>query len=440
MSYFYLAAATLVVVALALLLRPWWRSGRRVVGAVPQGDTAAHNFLPALNAAIHRDRLAELERDHRNGTLSGADLAEAREELQRQLLDDTAAAEVATADAVGRRSGIVLAILLPLLAVALYAMIGTPAAVLPQAAQAQRATADMEQLAAKLAQKLEQNPDNPEGWTMLARAYKSMGRWDDAERAYARIGAELEKSAELLAEVADLLVQKNNGFDARSRGLLQKALQLEPDNMLALFLAGGEAFDSGRYAAAVEYWGRLVPRLEPGSEDARMVESSIATARERSGGGKPAVGRGDVASGTAIPQDDVHRGAAKQGTEKGPAKPASDTAAASVSGRVELAAALKGKAAPDDVVFIFARAVDGPRMPLAALRSRVADLPLDFVLDDRLAVMPGANLSSAQQVRIEVRISKSGSANPGKGDLTGKSAAVKPGAKGVRVVIDRIEP
>ncbi|MBL8478198.1 MAG: c-type cytochrome biogenesis protein CcmI, partial [Sterolibacteriaceae bacterium] len=207
MTYFYLAAAALVVVALALLLRPWWRSGRRIVGA---------DFLPALNAAIHRDRLAELERDHNNGTLSDAGLAEAREELQRQLLDDTAAAEVATVDAVSRRSGIAIAIALPLLAVALYAAIGTPSAVLPQAAQAQRAAADMEQLTANLARKLEQNPENPEGWVMLARAYKSLGRWDDAERAYARVEKEVEKSAELLAEVAELLVQKNNGFDARS--------------------------------------------------------------------------------------------------------------------------------------------------------------------------------------------------------------------------------
>ncbi len=431
MTYFYLAAATLVVVALALLLRPWWRSGRRVVGA---------DFLPALNAAIHRDRLAELERDHRNGTLSAADLAEAREELQRQLLDDTAAAEVVTADAAGRRSGIAIAIVLPLLAVALYAVIGTPAAVLPQAAQAQRAAADMEQLAAQLARKLEQNPNNPEGWTMLARAYKSMGRWDDAERAYARIGADLEKSAELLAEVAELLVQKNNGFDARSRELVQKALRLEPDNMLALFLGGGEAFAAGRYAAATEYWGRLLPRLEPGSEDAQMVESSIAMARERSGAGKKAAAGGDVLPGTAIPRDDAHRGVARPGMETGADKTAAKASGKSVGGRVELAAALKGKAGPDDVVFIFARAVDGPRMPLAALRARAADLPLDFVLDDSHAVMPGSNLSSAQQVRIEVRVSKSGQAAPGKGDLTGKSAAVKPGASGLRIVVDQTEP
>ncbi len=439
MTYFYLAATTLVVVALLLLLRPWWRSGRRVVSA---------DFLPVLNTAIHRDRLAELERDHANGTLSAADLAEAREELQRQLLDDTAAAEVVTTDSSSRRGGIVLAVVLPLAAVGLYAMLGTPAAVLPSAVQAQRAMADMEQLTAKLAQKMEQNPNNPEGWAMLARSYKSLGRWDDAERAYTRIGPDLERNAELLAEVAEMLVQKNNGFDPRARELVQKALRLEPDNMLALFLGGGEAFEGGRYAAAAEYWARLLPRLEPGSEDARMVESSLAMARERSAGGvragtplaKAAPGRGAVLPGTAIPQDDVHRGVAKPGTDAGPAKPAANAAATSLSGRVELATALKGKASPDDVVFIFARAVDGPRMPLAAKRARVADLPLDFVLDDSLAVMPGANLSSAQQVRVEVRISKSGTATPGTGDLTGKSEAVKPGAKGLRVVIDRVEP
>jgi len=434
MTYFYLAAATIIVVALALLLRPWWRSGRRTVSA---------DSLPALNAAIHRDRLAELERDHSNGTLSAADLAEAREELQRQLLDDTAATEVHAAESVSRKSGIVLALAVPLIAVAVYALLGSPAAMLPGAVQAQRATADMEQLVVKLAQKLEQNPDNPEGWAMLARSYKSLGRWDDAERAFTRIGPELNKNAELLAELAEMLVQKNNGFTPRSRELVQQALRLEPGNMLALFLGGGEAFDGGRYAEAAAHWQRLLPQLEPGSEDARMVETSIAQAKERSGGGgsRPAIARGDVLPGAVVPQDDVHRAVGKAAADKGAEpKPAATAAGKSVSGRVELAAAVKAKASPDDVVFIFARAVDGPRMPLAALRARAADLPMDFSLDDSHAVMPSNTLSSAQQVRIEVRVSKTGQAAPGKGDLTGKSAAVKPGAKGVKVVIDQIDP
>lgn len=430
MSYFYLAAATLVVVALVLLLRPWWPVSRRVASA---------NSLPALNAAIHRDRLAELERDRNNGVLSADDLAEAREELQRQLLDDTAATEVSAVDSFSRRSGIALAIVLPLLAGGLYALLGSPAAVLPEAAQTQRATADMEQLAAKLAQKMEQNPDNPEGWAMLARSYKALGRWDDAERAFGRVGPELNKNAELLAEVAELLVQKNNGFNPRSRELIQQALRLEPDNMLALFLGGGEALDGGRHAEAAALWERLLPQLEPGSEDARMVESSIAMARGRSGGAPSRPAKADVVAGAVMPQDEVHKGVAKAATGAAPGKPPASAAASAVSGRVELAAALKGKANPEDVVFIFARAVDGPRMPLAAKRVRAADLPLDFTLDDSQAVMPGANLSSAQQVRIEVRISKSGMATPGKGDLSGKSAAVKPGARGLRIVIDQID-
>jgi cytochrome c-type biogenesis protein CcmH len=407
MITFYLAAAALVVVALALLLRPWWGAGPGTVGA---------DALPALNAAIHRDRLAELERDRSNGTLSADDFAEAREELQRQLLDDTAATEVVVAATASRRGGIAIAILLPLIAVGLYALLGSPAAVLSVTAQNQRATADMEQLAARLASKLEQNPDNPEGWAMLARSYTSMGRWDEAERAYGRIGPDLNRNAELLAEFAEMLVQKNNGFDDRSRDLIGKALRLEPNNMLALFLGGGEAFSSEKYAQAATLWERLLPQLEPGSEDARMVEANLAKARERSG----------VRPGSA----------ATQGAGKQPG----NAAAKSVSGRVELAPALKAKANPDDVVFIFARAVDGPRMPLAAQRARVADLPLDFMLDDSQSVMQGATISSVDSVRIEVRVSKSGTANPGKGDLTGKSPAVKPGAKGVKIVIDQIDP
>ncbi len=427
MITFYLAAAALVGAALALLLSPWWRTSRRTAGAVP-GGAAADNSLPALNTAIHRDRLAELERDHRNGTLSAADLAEAREELQRQLLDDTAAAEVAVADGFSRKGGIAIALLLPLVAVALYALLGSPSTVLPEEVQTQRATAEMEQLVAKLAARLEQNPDNPQGWAMLARSYKSLGRWDDAERAFGRIGPDLDRNAELLAEFAEMLIQKNQGFAERPRKLIQQALRVEPTNMLALFLGGGDAFASGRYAEAAALWERLLPQLQPGSEDARMVESSIAKARERSGGAASGVGAGPPAKNTT------------KESAKAPAKAAARAAAKSVSGRVELAAALKDKARPDDVVFIFARAVDGPRMPLAAQRARVADLPLDFVLDDGQALVPEATISSAQQLRVEVRVSKSGKATPGKGDLTGKSAAVKPGAKGLRIVIDQVDP
>jgi cytochrome c-type biogenesis protein CcmH len=222
--------------------------------------------------------------------------------LQRQLLDDTAATEVAVAATASRKGGIAIAILLPLIAVGLYALLGSPAAVLSVTAQNQRATADMEQLAARLASKLEQNPDNPEGWAMLARSYTSMGRWDEAERAYGRIGPDLNRNAELLAEFAEMLVQKNNGFDDRSRDLIGKALRLEPNNMLALFLGGGDAFSSEQYAQAAALWERLLPQLEPGGEDARMVEANLAKARERGG----------IRPGVAKPAEKIGKGGAKE--------------------------------------------------------------------------------------------------------------------------------
>lgn len=427
MTTFYILAAALAAVALALLLRPWWRASRRITGA---------DSSPVLNAAIHRDRLGELERDRSNGTLSADDLAQAREELQRQLLEDTAATEVVAAGSFTRSSSISIAILLPMAAVAIYALLGSPAAVLPVAMQTQRAAADMEHVVTKLAAKMEQNPDNPEGWAMLARSYTSLGRLDDAERAFGRIGPALNSNAGLLAELAEVLVQKNRGFDARSRELIQQALRLEPGNMLALFLGGGDSFDSGRYAEAIARWEKLLPQLDPGGEDARMVESSIAKARELSGDAR---GKGKVMAEATAVRDEAHRAAAKTAQGEGNVAAAA-TKATSVSGRVEFSPALKGKANPDDVVFIFARAVEGPRMPLAAKRVRAADLPLDFVLDDAQAVMPGATISSVQQLRVEVRVSKSGQAQAGKGDLTGKSAAVKPGARGLRIVVDQIDP
>lgn len=393
MTSFILAAATLMLVALALLLRPWLH--RR-----PTRRTASADFSNQLNTAIHRDRLAELERDRTSGMLSAADYIEAREELQRQLLDDTAAAgdsaEKVEASP-SRRSGIILALLLPALAIGLYLLLGNPAALISETERAQQAAAKMESLVAQLAQKMEQHPEDPQGWAMLARSYKALGRWDEAEHAFARVGPTLEQDAGLLADLAEVLAQKANSFEGHPHELIAQALRVDANDARALLLAGVDAFDSTRYDAAIGYWQRLLKTLEPGSENAQMIEAGIARARERLGG--------------------------KVGA---------------VSGRVELAPALRTKAASDATVFIFARAVGGPRMPLAVQRARVSDLPLNFTLDDSMAMQPGHGISSATELRIEVRVSKSGQAMPGPGDLTGASAPVKPGAKGVRVIVDTL--
>ncbi|MDE2354000.1 MAG: c-type cytochrome biogenesis protein CcmI, partial [Betaproteobacteria bacterium] len=110
------------------------------------------------------------------------------------------------------------------------------------------------------------------------------------------------------------------------------------------------------------------------------------------------------------------------------------------TGRVSIDPALKGKASPNDTVFIFARAVDGPRMPLAIVRTTVSQLPLDFALTDDMAMSPQFNLSSASLVRVEVRVSKSGSATPASGDLIGASLPVKPGAHDLQITISQVQP
>jgi cytochrome c-type biogenesis protein CcmH len=419
MTPFVLAAAAILIVALLLLLRPWLGKKSAVAGT-------GSDSLPALNAAIHRDRLAELERDRTNGVISEVDFNEAVEELQRQLLDDTAAAESSVAGIIpaGRGTLITLALLLPAAGIALYMFLGTPSATLSAEEQSKQATATMEKLVAELAQKMEKDPGNAEGWAMLARSYKIMGRWQDAEKAFDRIGPALEKDSSLLTDLAEVIAQQARSLEGRPRQLLKQALKLDPDNSQALLLAGTDSFESKRYAEAATLWGRLLKQLEPGSEDARMIESSIAKANELGGvkAAKPKVGAGETA------------GAAKKSAAAG---------AKSVSGLVDLAPAMRAKVKPSDVVFVFARAAnaDGspaPRMPLAAQRARVSDLPMRFMLDDSQALNADMTISSVPTLRIEARVSRSGNATPAKGDLTGKSTIVKPGAADVTVMIDSV--
>jgi cytochrome c-type biogenesis protein CcmH len=176
-----------------------------------------------------------------------------------------------------------------------------------------------------------------------------------------------------------------------------------------LLLAGAEALAGKNYAAAIGYWERLQTQMDPASDEARMIAAGIARAREV-GGVK--VGAGDTPQSTSL--------------------------SGAVSGRVELSPALRAQTTSEETVFIFARAVNGSRMPLAVQRVRVANLPFDFKLDDSQAMSPDNKISSAKALRIEVRVSKSGQAMPASGDLTGSSTAVKPGTTGIHVVIDQM--
>ncbi len=408
MNFIFLsAAALLLLVVLGLLLRPLLRRNAPSMIASRQ----------ALNTAIYRDQLVELERDRAVGSLSEVDYEQAREELQRRLLADASESDaLPSSSGPAWRSALALVLALPIAAAALYAWLGTPAALQPIQEQPQAGhpvtQAQIEQMVAALAARLKQHPEDIKGWIMLARSYKALGRYDDAARAFAHIGDAMDSDPELLSEYADLLAVRAGGkLDGKPMELVNKALALDPNNTMALALAGTAAYGKKDFATAVKYWERLQKILPPDSDDAKSIAAAVAEARAKEGGGHSA-------------------------TKTAPA----DAAGGAVSGRVTLAPTLTGKMQPGDTLFVFARAVGGARMPLAVERAHAGDLPLSFTLDDSFALNPELKISSAKEVKVEALISKSGNAKPQKGDLIGESAVVKPGAKGVQIVIDRAVP
>jgi cytochrome c-type biogenesis protein CcmH len=256
---------------------------------------------------------------------------------------------------------------------------------------------------------------------MLGRSYMSLGRNDEALAAYGRALKLKPKDATLLADYADALGVKNGRtLDGEPTQLIDRALQLEPDNLKALVLAGTAAFNRGDFVVAVKHWERAVAVGPAGSGIVELARGGIAEARERGklptaaqGANSPGAGANPVAAATAGP---------------------------TVKGTVRLAAALKSQAGPEDTVFIFARPDDGSRMPLAIIRKQVKDLPVEFTLDDSTSMSPATRLSTVKRVIVGARISKSGQAMPQPGDLEGLSAPVDVGAAGVVVEISAKRP
>ncbi len=265
------------------------------------------------------------------------------------------------------------------------------------------------QMTEKLAARMQSNPDDPVGWMMLGRAYKALERYSDAVEALQHAEKLAPRNPEILVEYAEALALNRAGnLEGEPARLLDRALAISPDDQKALTLAGTAAFGRKDYAAAIRYWERLKAGVPADSELGRALSSGIAEAKVRAGGKVP-----DASQAQRKPD-----------------------AAKTVSGMVRLSPALAASAAPDDAVFVFARAAEGPRMPLAVLRKQVKDLPLRFELNDSMAMTPGRELSSVERVVVGARVSKSGSATPQAGDLEGASQVIQPGARGVLITID----
>jgi len=401
---FIVLGVVLIAGALLFVVPPLLRRGLR------SGATR-----DTVNVAVYRDQLRELEADLRAGTLAADQHEKARSEIEARLLADVGGREApAQAPRRTRVAALALGLAVPICALAVYVAVGNPRALLPQTAEGANqhglSAQQFEALVSRLAARLKDNPEDAEGWMMLGRSYAVLGRFGESSEAYAKAAARMPRDAQLLADHADALAMaQGRTLQGEPEKILLRALTIDPDNVKALLLAGTAAFSRNDPRAAIRHWERALGLLPAESDMVQRLRVSIAEARSLAGspGGKTRV-----------------------------AKPAQAQGGSRVSGVVRLAPELAGKVAPGDTVFIFARAAEGPRMPLAILRKRGNDLPAEFTLDDSMAMAPQMKLSAFPRVVIGARVSKSANASPQPGDLQGLSAPVEVGTKSVSVVID----
>jgi len=271
-TQFTIFATLLIVVVAAFILPPLWL-GRRAPGARAGRQQA--------NLAIFRDQLTELERERREGALADGDFEQARRELQRRLLEEVEPAADAPppdAHAPSRKTAIAILVLLPIVAVVAYGMLGKPQALDPRqtAAQPKMTPEQIDAMVAKLAERMQANPDDLQGWLMLARSYKTLNRYEEAAAAYGKAEKVINDDPELLASYAETIAMASGqGLTGKAAQLIERALKLDSQQPHALFLAGAAAMEAGDTEKAIAYWEALLPQVEPGSEIDRMLRSGI---------------------------------------------------------------------------------------------------------------------------------------------------------------------
>ncbi|MCK0505954.1 c-type cytochrome biogenesis protein CcmI [Aromatoleum anaerobium] len=415
---FLILATVLVAGALLLVVPP-------LLGGGSRAREQAHRQRQAETVlVVLREQLAELEAEHAAGHIAEADYQRSREELEQRALEEGRAAEGGADLRPARQWAVAVVVALPALAVLFYLALGEPRGLDPAQIAAQQehqiTPEQMSALVAQLAQRLEREPNDVEGWMMLGRSYSMTNDLDGAAATWRKLGAKIPDQADILADWADLLAGAAGGrFDGDPDRLIRRALELDPAHLKALALAGTAAFQREDFAAASAHWERILANMDPGEGVYAAVVASINEARAK--GGMPlleAAGAGAARTG----------GSAGEGAAQGAEE------ALKVSGRISISAGLAAQVEADDTVFVFARPVEGG-MPVAALRLRAGDLPASFSFENapRMSKEP-----LPAQLSIGARLSKHGEATARAGDLEGEPVNVAPDAANVEIVIDRV--
>ena len=287
MLTFWIIAALFILFALWFVLPP-------LLEKSAADDT---DDLRAANVLIYQDQFKEMEADLKNGLVSEDQYQQDKEELERRLLEDIKAPDVESSkSSAGTRNfayGVGMAI--PVGVIALYFLIGNPKGLFPSLASAELASPSTQQgapmsnqqIAAnveKLAKRLEQNPNDAQGWLMLARSYTLMERFADAASAYEHATALNANDATIWADYAEASAMANGQrLAGKPTEAINRALQIDPKNQKALDLAGSAAYQAGDYKKAIDYWQKLLNELPAGSEELRTVSDQIAKAKQEAG-------------------------------------------------------------------------------------------------------------------------------------------------------------
>ena len=436
MTIFWILTAGLAGLALLFVIPP----------LLSRREATAETDQDQLNLDVFRQQLVELDADMAAGKLERGQYQDARQDLERELLHDVkgqGAPAATAAPGTAPFTALILALALPAFAVGLYLAIGH-SAIIPRLETAAVATAStppdhgaggaqqaasLEVMVERLAAKMEENPNQLEGWLMLGRTYVALNQPDKGAAALARALSLAPQNPEVMINLAQALATAANGqLAGRPAELIAAALVIEPKHATGRWLNGLVAYQAGEFPLAVKRWEALALDLDAAGEDASELRQFIADAREQ--GGLPPANTPTSPSVTPVAAAAAASPAAS-----------SQPAPAAIQVAVSLAEPLKSRANANQSLFIYAKAASGPPMPLAVKRLRVADLPITVTLDDSLAMTPEMRLSNFPQVMVGARISASGQAVPQSGDLEGEIGPVATAENfSLKVVIDHVRP
>ena len=407
------------------------------------------------NIKINDEKIKELDLDLEEGRIDQLYYRAAREELDRELLIDIP--DVSTENAAlhytnaARRHpvlALVVSVFVPMMTMLLYLDLGmhnasdetfvaTQQPSTKQTSQPSTQQPSIEEMTRKLEQKIEKEGGTVQEWIMLGRSHKYLGNNQQAANAFAVALEQDPGNAQLMLERAEVLALSNDRvFSEDARALVIKAYELDPENPNALWFIGVAEFQQGNHRQAIKHLVKLLP-MAGGEEE---VMKSIVTIVSRSRQALVDAGE-DVPELEQMLRIEQMKADAQVAEAANPAPVTATASATSLQVAVDVDDKVRAKFNETDVVFVYAKAKQGPRMPLAATRLTLAELPVTVTLDDSMAMVEGMNLSAFDQLVVSARVSRTGSAIAQSGDyigqldVTDKSADVT-----LNVEIDTIVP